>query len=111
MSNAQLLYLEMHIEKKLDRDKHCLSRCLAHTNLWFRLRPLAADAKNKILNSGKALSLANKEATSWIEKGTGRRMENFEDQVSDRFSALALKAVSEQIPAATASCESKGSDL
>jgi hypothetical protein len=104
MSNAQLLYLEMHIEQKLNRDKHSLSRCLAHINLWLRLRPLAADAENEISNSGEALGLANEEARGWLEKEKGKRMENFEDQVSNRLSALTLRTV-QQIPAATTNCQ------
>lgn len=95
MSNAQLLYLEMHINKKLDRDINCLSRFIAHKNLWFRLLPLAADAHNEISTSGEALSLANEEARSWLGKGKAGKMEDFEDQANmrhncDRLTALTL---------------------
>lgn len=95
MSNAQLLYLEMSINKKLCRDIDCLSRLIAHKNLWWRLRPLAEDAHNEISTSGEALSQANQEAKCWLGKGKAERMENFEDQVSmrcnsDRLAALTL---------------------
>lgn len=95
MSNAQLLYLEMHINKKLHRDIDCLSRFIAHKNLWFRLRPLVADAHDEISASGEALRLASEEARTWLGKGKVGRMGNFEDQVSvcynsDRLSALTL---------------------
>jgi hypothetical protein len=86
MSNAQLLYLEMHINKKLYRDVDCLPRFIAHKNLWLRLRPLAADAHDEISTSGEALRLANEEARSWLGRGKAGRMSNFEDQVA----ALAL---------------------
>lgn len=84
MSNAQLLYLEMQINKKLNRDIDCLSRFIAHKNLWFRLWPLVEDAHNEISASGEALSLANKEARSWLGKGKAGRMEDFEDQAETR---------------------------
>jgi hypothetical protein len=90
MSNAQLLYLEMHIIKKLDRDIQTLSRCLAHKNLWLRLWRLAAD---EIPTSGEAIGQAYEEARSWFEKGKGRRMENFEDQVNMRYSSNRLAAL------------------
>jgi hypothetical protein len=102
MSNVQLLYLEMHIIKKLDRDIHSLSRCLAHKNLWLRLWLLAVD---EIPTSGEAISQAYEEARSWFEKGKGRggRMENFEDQVnmrcsSNRFAALTLNGSADSGP-------------
>jgi hypothetical protein len=101
MSNAQLLYLEMHINKKLCRDIDCLSRFIAHKNLWWRLRPLAEDAHNEILTSREALSQANQEAKGWLGKGKAERMENFEDQMrcnSDRLAALTLNGSADSGP-------------
>jgi hypothetical protein len=95
MSNAQLLYLEMNIAKKLHRDINCISRLLSHKNLWLRLQPLAAEAHIEISTGGEALGQASKEARSWLEKGSGGKMENFEEEVSmrcntDRLAILTL---------------------
>ena len=85
MSNAQVLYLQNRITKKLCQDGDCLQRLVAHQNLHTRLPVLATDADGKLLRSREVLDQTMKEARNLLKVGQYERMRAFEDRISMRF--------------------------
>lgn len=82
MSNAQVLYLQYIIAKKLRQGEQGLRKRLAHHNLWERIQPLAARADNAISESQGALFQAIEETKSWLEVGNQGRMGDLEQDIS-----------------------------
>jgi hypothetical protein len=93
MSNAQVLYLEHLITKKLRQEK-IVRKFVAHQNLRSRLQPLVKEAENEISGSQGALVQVIEEAKSWLETGHQGRMQGLDQDVSMRDSCERLAHVS-----------------
>jgi hypothetical protein len=84
MSNAQVLYLQYLITKKLRQNKQSPRKLIAHQNLWHRLQPLVAEADNEISGSQDALCQAIEETASWLGNENQGKMRDFEQEISMR---------------------------
>jgi len=84
MSNAQVLYLQHLVNKKLCQDEESPRKLVAHQNLWHRLQPLVAEADNEISGSQGALCKAIEETASWLSRGNQGKMRDFEQEISMR---------------------------
>lgn len=93
MSNAQVLYLQHLITKKL-RQEQVPRKLVAHQNLRSRLQPMVREAENEISGSQGALIQVMEEAKSWIESGSQGRMPDLDQDISMRDSCKRLAHVS-----------------
>ena len=80
MSNAQILYLQHLITKKLEQEQVPL-KLVAHQNLLSRLRPLVKDAESELSESQGALIQAIEEARSWHEGGNQGKMQHLDQDI------------------------------
>ena len=87
MSNAQVLYLQHLITKKL-RQEQVPRKLVAHQNLRSRLQPLVREAENEISGSQGALIQVIEEAKGWLESGNQRRMQVSDQDISMRVDGL-----------------------
>ena len=93
MSNAQVLYLQHLITKKL-RQEQVPRKLVAHQNLRSRLQPLVREAENEISGSQGALIQVIEEAKGWLESGNQGRMQDSDQDISIRDSCERLAHVS-----------------
>ena len=93
MSNAQVLYLQHLITKKL-RQEQVPRKLVAHQNLRSRLQPLVREAENEISGSQGALIQVIEEAKGWLESGNQGRVQDSDQDISMGDSCERLAHVS-----------------
>ncbi len=96
MSNAQVLYLQHLVTKKLCQDEESPRKLIAHYSLWHRLQPLVVEADNEISENQGALFKAIEETASWLGKENRGRMRDFEEEIGERLACLNLASESAQ---------------
>jgi hypothetical protein len=84
MSNAQVLYLQYLVTKKLCQNEQSPRKLVAHQNLRHRLQPLVAEADNEISGSQDALCQAIEETASWLGSENQGKMRDFKQEISMR---------------------------
>ncbi len=96
MSNAQVLYLQHLVTKKLCQDKESPRKLIAHYSLQHRLQPLVVEADNEISENQGALCKAIEETASWLGKENRERMQDFKEEISKCLACLNLTSKSAQ---------------
>jgi hypothetical protein len=96
MSNAQVLYLQHLVTKKLCQDEKSPRKLIAHYSLRHRLQPLVVEADNEISENQGALCKAIEETASWLRKENRGRMRDFEEEIGERLACLNLTSESAQ---------------
>lgn len=97
MSDAQVLFLEGRINKKLYEHTNSLRKLIAHQGLYMRLEPFVTES-NETLNQNEAvLNQAIEETQDRLALGQSTWMRSFEENMAfrnliERFAALTLDA-------------------
>ncbi|KAH7111067.1 hypothetical protein B0J11DRAFT_512243 [Dendryphion nanum] len=95
MSDAQILFLEGLINKKLYEQTNSLRKRIAHQGLYMRLLPFVTESNKTLHQNEGALNPVIEEAQDRAVLGQTTWMRSFEDNIAyrtliERFAALTL---------------------
>lgn len=93
MSDAQVLYLQGRIEKKLHRPIRCLREAIAHHQLYIQLLPFANESHTHLCWSKSAKNQAIGEARDRLDVGAAQWMRTFENNMATRCITKRLAAL------------------
>jgi hypothetical protein len=93
MSDAQVLYLQGRIEKKLHRPINSLRKAIAHQQLYIQLLPFANESHTHLCWSKAAKSQAMEEAQNRLAVGVAQWMRTFDANMATRCITKRLAAL------------------
>ena len=94
MSNAQVLYLQHLVTKKLRHNELSPRQLVAHKSLRNCLQHLVAEADSEISGNTSQLNQAIEETASWLGNASQGKFRDFEQRISMRRNTERLACLS-----------------